>query len=88
MVGQPPPTSPASSARVAAAAISSTGWRTEVSGGVVHVAMRLSSKPMTSVRQPVEEMAATATRALLAGEVATGWHPTFQTTLTVRDSSG
>ncbi|WP_327010215.1 LacI family transcriptional regulator [Dactylosporangium sp. NBC_01737] len=47
-----------------------------------------TTPPLTSVRQPVEEMAAAATRALLAGEVGSGWHATFPTTLTVRDSSG
>jgi DNA-binding LacI/PurR family transcriptional regulator len=47
-----------------------------------------TTPPLTSVRQPVEEMAAAATRALLAGEVGSGWHSTFPTTLTVRDSSG
>jgi DNA-binding LacI/PurR family transcriptional regulator len=43
--------------------------------------------PMTSVRQPVEETAAAATRALLAGEVRAGWHATFPTTLAVRASA-
>ncbi len=47
-----------------------------------------TTPPLTSVRQPVEEMAAAATRALVAGEVGPGWHSTFPTTLTVRDSSG
>lgn len=47
-----------------------------------------TTPPLTSVRQPVEEMAAAATRALLAGEVGPGWHATFPTTLTVRRSSG
>jgi len=46
-----------------------------------------TTPPMTSVRQPVEEMAAAAARALLAGEVRAGWHTTFPTTLSVRDSS-
>ncbi|MEV4510566.1 LacI family DNA-binding transcriptional regulator [Dactylosporangium sp. NPDC049525] len=47
-----------------------------------------TTPPLTSVRQPVEEMAAAATRALVAGEVGSGWQSTFPTTLTVRDSSG
>ncbi|MGI5185817.1 LacI family DNA-binding transcriptional regulator [Dactylosporangium sp. CA-152071] len=47
-----------------------------------------TTPPLTSVRQPVEEMAAAATRALLGGETGPGWHGTFPTTLTVRDSSG
>ncbi|MEV4136357.1 LacI family DNA-binding transcriptional regulator [Dactylosporangium sp. NPDC049742] len=47
-----------------------------------------TTPPLTSVRQPVEEMAAAATRALLGRETGPGWHGTFPTTLTVRDSSG
>lgn len=50
-----------------------------------------TTPPLTSVRQPVEEMAAAATRALLTGEIGatgTGWQSTFPTTLTVRASSG
>jgi DNA-binding LacI/PurR family transcriptional regulator len=47
-----------------------------------------TTPPLTSVRQPVEEMAAAATRALLAGEVGSGWRGTFPTSLTVRRSSG
>ncbi|WP_213451692.1 LacI family DNA-binding transcriptional regulator [Rhizomonospora bruguierae] len=42
--------------------------------------------PLSSVRQPVEEMAATATRALLGGHLA-AWQSTFPTTLKVRESS-
>jgi DNA-binding LacI/PurR family transcriptional regulator len=46
-----------------------------------------TTPPMTSVRQPVEEMAAAATRALLGGEIRAGWRTTFPTTLSVRASS-
>lgn len=42
---------------------------------------------LTSVHQPVEEMAATATRALLNRQFGPNWQSIFPTTLMVRDSS-
>jgi DNA-binding LacI/PurR family transcriptional regulator len=47
----------------------------------------LTVPPMSSVRQPVEEMAAAATRALVDREVGFSWQRTFETTLQVRASS-
>jgi DNA-binding LacI/PurR family transcriptional regulator len=47
----------------------------------------LTVPPMSSVRQPVEEMAAAATRALVDRQVAFSWHRSFPTTLKVRASS-
>jgi DNA-binding LacI/PurR family transcriptional regulator len=47
----------------------------------------LTVPPMSSVRQPVEEMAAAATRALVDRQVSFSWHRGFPTTLTVRASS-
>jgi DNA-binding LacI/PurR family transcriptional regulator len=47
----------------------------------------LTVPPMSSVRQPVEEMAAAATRALVDREVGFSWQRTFPTTLQVRASS-
>jgi len=43
--------------------------------------------PMSSVHQPVEEMAAAATRALLSGQLAPHWRCVFPATLRVRQSS-
>lgn len=46
-----------------------------------------ASPPMTSVRQPVEEMAAASARALMNGEVAPHWRRVFPVELVVRESS-
>jgi DNA-binding LacI/PurR family transcriptional regulator len=43
--------------------------------------------PMSSVHQPVEAMAAAATRALLDRDLAPGWRRVFPAMLQVRDSS-
>lgn len=48
----------------------------------------LTVPPMSSVRQPVEEMAAAATRALVDRQVTFSWHRGFPTSLQVRASSG
>jgi DNA-binding LacI/PurR family transcriptional regulator len=47
-----------------------------------------ASPPMTSVHQPVEEMAAAATRALLDRRIAPYWRCVLPTALVVRQSSG
>jgi DNA-binding LacI/PurR family transcriptional regulator len=47
-----------------------------------------ANPPMTSVRQPVEEMAAAATRALLERRLRPGWQQMFPAELVVRASSG
>jgi DNA-binding LacI/PurR family transcriptional regulator len=47
----------------------------------------LTVPPLSSVRQPVEEMAAAATRALVDREAGFSWQRTFPTTLRVRASS-
>jgi len=47
----------------------------------------VSTPAMTSVRQPVEHMAATATRALLAGEAGPTWHRIEPAPLKIRRSS-
>lgn len=47
----------------------------------------LTVPPLSSVRQPVEQMAAAATRALVDREVGYAWQRTFPTTLQVRASS-
>jgi DNA-binding LacI/PurR family transcriptional regulator len=47
----------------------------------------LTVPPLSSVRQPVEEMAAAATRALVDREVGFSWRRSFPTTLQVRASS-
>ena len=47
----------------------------------------LTTPPLTSVRQPVEEMTTLAVRDLLQGRVHDGWHQSFPTSLTVRASS-
>ncbi|MFI5934626.1 LacI family DNA-binding transcriptional regulator [Actinoplanes sp. NPDC051494] len=46
-----------------------------------------TSPPLSSVHQPVEQMAAAATRALLDGRTAPYWRCVFPTTLHVRGSS-
>jgi DNA-binding LacI/PurR family transcriptional regulator len=46
-----------------------------------------TNPPMTSVRQPVEEMATRATRDLLHGQVSADWQAYFPVTLSVRASS-
>lgn len=46
------------------------------------------SPPLTSMRLPVEEMAAAATRALLEGAAAPHWRQFFAIDLVVRDSTG
>ena len=46
-----------------------------------------STPPLTSVRQPVEEMAAQATRDLLHGDVGPGWQRWFPVSLMVRSST-
>ncbi|HEY7226469.1 MAG TPA: LacI family DNA-binding transcriptional regulator [Micromonosporaceae bacterium] len=43
--------------------------------------------PLTSVRQPVEEMTTGAARDLLRGQVGPGWRRSFPVTLSVRASS-
>jgi DNA-binding LacI/PurR family transcriptional regulator len=47
-----------------------------------------ANPPMTTVRQPVEEMAAAAARALLERRLHRGWQQMFPTELVVRRSSG
>jgi DNA-binding LacI/PurR family transcriptional regulator len=47
-----------------------------------------ASPPMTTVRQPVEEMAAAATWAMLERRVRPGWQELLPTELVVRASSG
>ncbi|MEU7823544.1 LacI family DNA-binding transcriptional regulator [Catellatospora sp. NPDC049133] len=46
------------------------------------------SPPLTSMRLPVEDMAAAATRALLEGAAAPHWRRFFAIDLVVRDSTG
>lgn len=46
-----------------------------------------TAPPLTTVRQPVEEMATTAAVALVEGEVRSGWSVILPTTLVVRDSA-
>jgi DNA-binding LacI/PurR family transcriptional regulator len=46
-----------------------------------------TNPPLTSVRQPVEDMAARATRDLLHGEVGADWQGYFPVSLSVRASS-
>jgi DNA-binding LacI/PurR family transcriptional regulator len=48
----------------------------------------LTVPPLSSVHQPVEEMAASATRALVHQQVGFSWRLTFPTALKVRASSG
>ena len=47
-----------------------------------------SNPPMSSVRQPVEEMAEAATRALLERRVTPSWQRMFPAELVIRASSG
>jgi DNA-binding LacI/PurR family transcriptional regulator len=53
------------------------------------VLARCATPQLTSVRQPVEHIAATATRALLAGEIGSTreWQRSVETSLTVRRST-
>lgn len=51
------------------------------------IAALYSNPPLTTVRQPVEEMAAAALDALLAGDAAPGWKASFPCELVVRASA-
>jgi DNA-binding LacI/PurR family transcriptional regulator len=51
------------------------------------VIARCSTPPLSSVDQPVEEMAAAATRALLHRQLAPHWRCVFPAALRVRQSS-
>ncbi|GAA2635555.1 LacI family DNA-binding transcriptional regulator [Dactylosporangium fulvum] len=52
------------------------------------IAATCSNPPLTTVRLPVEEMAAEATSALLDGTVTPGWRRMFTVELVVRESAG
>jgi DNA-binding LacI/PurR family transcriptional regulator len=72
-------------------ALAATGRRVPDDVAVVgfddSVLASLTTPPLTSVRQPVEEMTALAARELLHGRVNDGWHQTFPVSLSVRASS-
>ena len=73
-------------------ALAATGRRVPDDVAVVgfddSVLASLTTPPLTSVRQPVEEMTAAAARELLRGRVDDGWHQTFPVSLSVRASTG
>lgn len=73
-------------------ALAATGRRVPDDVAVVgfddSVLATLTTPPLTSVRQPVEEMVTLAARELLHGRVRDGWHHTFPVSLSIRASTG
>jgi DNA-binding LacI/PurR family transcriptional regulator len=72
-------------------AVTDTGRRVPQDVAVVafddSIAALYANPPLTTVRQPVEEMAAAAIEALLAGDAAQGWKRTFDCEVVVRASA-
>jgi DNA-binding LacI/PurR family transcriptional regulator len=80
------------SATGAIQALTATGRRVPEDVAVVgfddSVLAAATNPPLTSVRQPVEEMTAQAARDLLEGRVDGDWHQSFPVSLSIRESTG
>lgn len=80
------------SATGAVQALAATGRRVPDDVAVVgfddSVLATATNPPLTSVRQPVEEMTTQAARELVAGRVDGDWHQSFPVSLSVRASTG